>query len=177
MLERTAKSNTRARLPKVGSRSRPGVFYDRRMNFFAPRQRSGDGRWDYTSENSAGIFSIGYCAGWTEHTPEQIRDTLGSHLIEMVLKEQEQSKKFLTKYHRDGHKTASEAIRCYRNYVLDTQLRLDIKLFETQKKCGVCSTWTDGVAEVDHFTRFFLCDAHRVREIVAELYLDGRVTR
>lgn len=177
MTGRVIETRTRARLPKVDSRPRSGVFYDRRMNFFAPRQRASDGRWDYTHENSAGTFSVGYCAGWVEYTPEQMRDKFTNDFIEMLMQQQEQSKKNIAKYHIDGHKTASEAIRCYRNYTLDTQLRLDIKLFETQKKCAVCAAWTDGVAEVDHFTRFILCDTHRIRDIVEEMFLDGRTSR
>lgn len=170
---RVIKRNTR---PKPGGPRKAGVFYDRRMQFFAPRQRQSDGRWDYTRENSHGVFSVGYCAGWIEHTENDF-GFFGKDFVEIAVRDQDERRKFRDKYHLDGHNSAVDALRCYRIYVLDTQLKLDIKLFETQKKCAVCSAWTDGMAELDHFTHFYLCDTHRIRSVVENLYLDGRASR
>lgn len=166
---RVKPRNTR---PKVGSNSKSSAYFDRRMQFFAPRQRQSDGRWDYTRENNHGVFSIGYCAGWCEYTENDFVN-LGNSFRELALQEQAELAKFKAKYHKDGHTCANDALRCYRIYVLDTQLKLDVKLFETQKKCAVCSAWTDGVAELGYAALYYLCDTHRVRKVVEDLYLAG----
>ncbi len=143
------------------------------MQFFAPRKRQSDGRWDYTRENSHGVFSIGYCAGWIEHSEEDF-NFLGKDFIDLAVRDQDERRRLQEKYHLDGHVSAAAAVRCYRIYVLDTSLKLNIKLCDTQKKCVSCGAWTDGVAELDHFTRYYLCDTHRVRAVVENLYLDSR---
>lgn len=71
----------------------------------------------------------------------------------------------------EGHATEQEARECYKRYVLDHRLSLDPRLDATsQHKCKVCGAWTTGMALVDEHAMFSLCDEHRTREHVAELY-------
>lgn len=70
-----------------------------------------------------------------------------------------------------GHPTPEEAREHYKQYLLDHRLRLDGKNGDTQHKCKVCGEWTQGVAFLDE-TPFALCDEHRTREKVSELYGD-----
>jgi len=68
-----------------------------------------------------------------------------------------------------GHDTPEEAAEHYKQYQLDTMLRLDGFTKNQQHKCRVCGAWTQHFAEVDMHI-FNLCDDHRTREHVAGLF-------
>ena len=106
--------------------------------YFTARQRESDGRWDYTCQNSAGTFPIGYCSG---------------HVLE--------SDKNDARYHDDGHATSEEAIACYRRYELDQATRF-VEDPEAQKKCQVCGSWTTKRALVGNelMRDYVLCEEH-----------------
>lgn len=69
-----------------------------------------------------------------------------------------------------GHDTPEEAYQHQTAYLLDRRLKLDGQ-WDTQHRCAYegCGEWTDRFAEVWH-RPFDLCDQHRTREIVAELF-------
>lgn len=71
-----------------------------------------------------------------------------------------------------GHPTAREACDHYKQYLLDHSLRLDGEMQQQQQRCRVCQTYTDRYAEINHHV-IVLCDQHRTREQVAELFEVG----
>ena len=75
-----------------------------------------------------------------------------------------------------GHLTEAEAQEHYKAYLLDTNLHLDQRLHDEQRKCKVCGAWTQGQATIPtwYFTAV-LCDEHRTREHVVALLTVGNV--
>lgn len=73
----------------------------------------------------------------------------------------------------EGHATAEEACECYRQYMLNERMQLsDCLLGETtMEQCHVegCKEMGRGGAMVAQ-RLFILCDAHRNRETMDELY-------
>jgi len=138
--------------------------------YYQPRQRISNGRWDYTSgTNSSGIFAIGYCAGWPEHTRESLEaKSVRGYLVEAILADQEKRRPSAAKYHSDGHATAEEAVACHLQYELDTALAF-VDDPSKQERCATCEEWTTGRATFrgDSFLRLFaLCPKHQTREDV-----------
>src|SRR5690242_13691721 len=112
------------------------------MAYYTARQRT-DGRWDYTCQNSAGTFPIGYCSG-----PEVAKyDKTNEHL---------------GKDHDDGHATSAEAHACHRQYELDQHVGFHERE-DTQKKCLICGAWTTKRALVgcEIQKEYELCEAHQ----------------
>ncbi len=72
----------------------------------------------------------------------------------------------------EGHASKQEAYECFKLYCLDHRLRLDGQWADAQHKCVVCGAWTQKFAEVNHVI-FDLCDEHRTREQVAQLFNVG----
>lgn len=144
------------------------------MNYDGPRQKDlgngTGGRWDYTRRNDHRIWPKGYCAGWRDLSPEVYG--LGEDSVAFK-RDQERMEKFRAKYHNDGHATKEEACACYREYLLDQELRLDKQMSGQKRICQVegCNEWTQGMAEVGH-EPFILCDQHRTREEVEKLFGD-----
>jgi hypothetical protein len=69
-----------------------------------------------------------------------------------------------------GHATEAEACQCYKRFLLDTRLDLNVPLpADTQKRCARCQAWTSRAAMVDHSHHWDLCDTCRTKEVVAEL--------
>ncbi len=70
----------------------------------------------------------------------------------------------------DGHDTKEGAYAHQTQYVLD-KMRLDGQYADVQRRCikEDCGVWTDRFAEVEMRT-FDLCDEHRTRKVVTELY-------
>ena len=74
--------------------------------------------------------------------------------------------------HKDApHATEDEARRCYRDYLLNERLRLDLTLGD-YNPCEVagCKTLTNRAVSIDGWPRWRLCDEHRTKEAVAEMY-------
>lgn len=133
------------------------------MNYYAARQRQSDSRWDFTCRNDDRIWPVGYCGGWAEWTDADEARIPG------LQRAQEKLLPFKPHFHEDGHETAEQACGCYRRYLLDTRTRYDLSHPEYQRKCAKCGAWTEAAAEVDH-TIFDLCDEHRTREVLEELF-------
>lgn len=70
------------------------------------------------------------------------------------------------KSHR--HKTEKEARGCYRNWLLDTDLRLGVAV-DKQHDCAICFRKTQKVAAIDG-EMIYLCDSHMARESVEKLF-------
>jgi hypothetical protein len=73
----------------------------------------------------------------------------------------------------EGHATEQEAQDCYKRYLLDHRLNLDMTMNDTQRKCCICGEWTQKAAEIDNGQIWDLCDAHRNRETVEKLFSVG----
>lgn len=141
--------------------------------YYQALQRKSDGKFDYTSSTgSTQPHPIGYCAGWKEMSD------YGTAAWDKLLKESlardiEEKRPFKDKYHAHGHATAAEAEACYRQYELDQLLRLEGPPAgaESLHRCKApeCSEFTAGVAFLGNHLRFYLCDAHRTREVVEQL--------
>lgn len=121
------------------------------MNYYQPRQRESDQRWDYTCKRDKQIWPIGYCSG---------RSAEGPHA---------------DKYHSDGHASAEEATNCYMLYLLDNELRFDdgegSRVLHVCQYPG-CEEFTGGHATVGTgpCAIYSLCEAHRTREAVEVLF-------
>jgi hypothetical protein len=145
------------------------------MNYKDARQRKTDLRWDYTNHNNrTGTGPIGYCGGWAEFSEETIQMFYpGGRESPHFQKEDEARRRFKDKYHSDGHATKEEAYACYKEYCLDHELVLDLRMSGEQRPCKVCGAWTQGLARVGAMRYFTLCDEHRTREEVAKLFEVG----
>lgn len=134
------------------------------MNHYSTKRRESDSKWDYTfSSRRTGIHPIGYCAGWKEYSHEERLQ------VPMNDYEWEKIQSYRDKYHSNGHETDSEAQACYRQYLLDTRMRLNKTTDDQQHKCQICDGWTQGYAEVDNSFFFRLCDVHMSIECVTQL--------
>ena len=126
------------------------------MNTYEPKQRIGDKKWDYTRNN----YPTGYCAEYREIDTEVIP------VSESQLAEWRETSH---KHHTEGHETEAEACECYKQYILDHHLRLNLKMSDEQRKCEVCQAWTQSYADAQ-MRIFTLCDKHNNRETVESLY-------
>jgi hypothetical protein len=142
------------------------------MNYYAARQRK-DGKWDYTCSNDGDIWPVGYCnTGILSKGPETEPEGSFYRMSEIEWKSICDNKE---KYHDHGHKTAEEACKCYKNYLLDNALRFhrpteeQKQKMDTQHKCKICSDWTQNMAELD-LQHWYLCEKHLNRETVEKLF-------
>ena len=141
------------------------------MNYYEPRQRDRDKRWDYTVFNRrTGAHAVGYCRKFPAFTPEQT-NTVFHGSQEAHDQYVANLEPFRDKYHTTGHETKQEAYGCYTEYLLDQKLQLG-EMGGRKEKCVVCNEWTQGYAEVDR-QRFVLCDRHRTRDEVAKIFKAG----
>lgn len=138
--------------------------------FRARRLGHGAGPWFYSRMDDKVITPVGYCAGWREWTPEQLRMQFDEAMAVMVLRDQEQLRLFKHKYHTTGHATDQEARDCYKEYMIDNCVTLDHKLAERRDHCMACSELTDGYAQVGTLATFVLCDNCRNRVEIAKLF-------
>lgn len=141
------------------------------MNYYAPRQRQSDGRYDYTVRNDHHTYAVGYCAGWP--SDEELTQA-SAQVGEVYDAEMARLGPFRDRFHRDGHVTEGEACACYRRYTLDQRLRFG-ELADQQRHCAECGSWTQGYASVGSSTLIFLCGNHQTREIV-EKHFEGTTT-
>jgi hypothetical protein len=123
------------------------------MNYFQARQRKESKRWDFTCKNDGRIWPVGYCAG------KKIGESADPPTSD--------------KYHDDGHETEAEARECYKQYVLDNELHFDAR--EDSRSMHVCAypgcdEFTKGIATLGCARMWPLCDEHRNKEAVSELY-------
>lgn len=137
------------------------------MRHYKARQRK-DGQWDYTVNLGDFIIPVGYCSKYHRWTEEDARrfDIPTDHPTVV------RGEKFAHKHHDCGHSTPEEARECYRQYLLDQELRLMCIDGNAQRKCMKCGDWTQHYAEVD-MKCFQLCEAHNSRECVSEYLTVG----
>lgn len=126
------------------------------MNYSDARQRQSDGRWDYTTNG----HPVGYCREWRDW--DEVTRALSPAAYAQYVADKD-------KYHSHGHATEDEARECYRDYILDHQLRLNLVNSGTQSKCEICGEWTQKYAMLP-FQIFKLCDLHNNREEVEKLF-------
>ena len=122
------------------------------------RQREIDKRWDYT----VGDHPIGYCHEWKD--PDEWK-------VPMTESKKEEYRAHEEKYHTTGHATEEEACDCYKDYLLDHNLRA-FKESQTMRPCQVCGLWTQTRVEIN-WTILTLCEMHASREEVAKLISVG----
>lgn len=135
------------------------------MNYYSARKRSTDGKFDFTCENGTGAFPVGYChAFWRYWEAKSYR---GPKLSPEQI---EAETRFMEKYHDSGHDTPEEAEACYKDYLLDHELKLNLKASDQQRKCRVCKEFTEFYAMIGTASLFFLCLEHNNREQVSLLY-------
>jgi hypothetical protein len=137
------------------------------MRHYKARQRK-DGKWDYTVNLGNYIVPIGYCCKYREWTEEDLMNVGMGGKPEnhpSIVKEKE----FIHKHHDCGHNTPEEAQKCYRDYLLDQELRLMIVRNDAQHKCAKCGEWTQHYAEID-MRCFDLCEKHNNRQEVESLF-------
>ncbi len=133
--------------------------------FYQVRQRQSDKRFDMTvsSDDEGWCHAIGYCAGWrnlvTDEDYQKAYSWAGKEMLKNFRADHEKLLPFKDKYHKTGHATAAEAEACYEEYEFEHELRF-FQLKDEQRKCEVCETWTQGVAELGECTWFHLCPEH-----------------
>lgn len=158
------------------------------MNYYQPRQRETDKRWDYTCRNGDWIWPTGYCRGLERSKLEPVGAvTIGLAFYGGKEGEDAQSvcdrwnaehiEPHRAKYHDDGHATEDEARRCHRDYELDHHLRFfdDREDADELHRClapAGCREFTSGLAEIvgGGGRHWRLCATHRTREVVESLY-------
>lgn len=136
------------------------------MAAYRPLQRQ-DGRWDYTCTNDAGTFPLGYCHEWVEFS---VDDHLTREVCDV---ENSRTAPFRIKYHATGHRTAEQAVACYREYQIDQLLKFEAgEGSKEQRCCEACDEWTSGIGYIHDalMIRWPLCDLHRTRYTVAKFY-------
>ena len=132
------------------------------MNYSCASKRT-DGHWDYTRNGRA----TGYCR---EYQP--IPEDGGGIGPELAKQENEKMSAVKDKFHCGGHETEDEACECYKQYLLDTQLRLQTDEptnARQQFKCRICGKWTACHAQVGAYQIYCLCPEHQTKEHVASL--------
>ena len=148
--------------------------YDKARQVDPTADRSDAGKWRYTSGNHRSgthatgacspYLTCGACNGWGSHWQEHTR----TH---------EPCVPCVGKGYQDlgdaacpGHDTAEEAYAHQTEYLLD-HIRCG-QMSNQMLRCQApeCSAYSEHYAEVGQASMFILCDAHRTREVVAELF-------
>lgn len=118
------------------------------MSFYQALQRASDRRWVYACSNGAGTFTVCRCA------PEGGRGP------------------------GEGHATAEEAVRCYRELELDQLVAREHP--DEQKRCVVCGVWTTTRAVIDQgdlYRQYVACPEHATREHIGPIHLAPKGSR
>lgn len=126
------------------------------MNYYEPKQRLKDRRWDYTRNG----HPAGYCREYQEIDPK---------IVPITEAQQQEYRETAHKHHTNGHATEEEARECYKEYLLDHDLSLNRTMADQQRKCKVCGEWTQKFAEIG-VQIFELCDKHNNKEEVGKLF-------
>ena len=129
------------------------------MNYYEPKKRKEDDRWDYTRNNRP----TGYCKEFKEFEAEFVED------YKISEEEIDKHNQFAYKYHTHGHDSKEEACDCYKEYQIDHELRLGCKMSGQQMQCKVCEEWTQMFAEIG-CKMYVLCEDHNNREEVEKFY-------
>ena len=135
------------------------------MRFYQPVQLDNQ-RWEFACVYGNFVYPLGYCAGWHDQADESLLKLVG---LEQVI---ERVRPFRHKFHDDGHDSPFQAATCYRDYLLDTALKLGASAQKGGANCMRCGKPTDMAAKVlPRFGYFPLCHKHMRREDVEKLFL------
>jgi hypothetical protein len=142
-----------------------GIYSPNRMNYYGPRQRQGDKRWDYTCKNDGHTYPVGYCAPFRRWTDEELaRFGFSRQMVEA-------DEKLEAGHHEGGHATEGEACECYKKYLLDRYLRLGQVDANHQNRCEVCGEFTQLYATIpSEMKHWVLCERHNTREGVEKVF-------
>lgn len=135
------------------------------MNYYQPRKRESDGRYDFTCLNDGKTWAVGYCTKFREWWKS---DSIRGFPVSQ--KEIDAEILFKDKYHIDGHATYEQAGECYKEYLLDHRLKLGRKMTDQKLKCEVCGEWTSLFATLGDSEMWTLCQEHNTREEVEKLF-------
>lgn len=148
--------------------------YDKARQVDPDSDRPDAGKWRYTSSNRrTGTHATGACSpfqsctacnGWGGHWKEESRTRepceacSGKGAIDMG------------EHACPGHDTPEEANAHQTDYLLAR--RREGTMANQQQRCQApgCEAWTQGFVEVGRASLFVLCDEHRTRDVVAELF-------
>jgi len=146
------------------------------MRHEAPRQKN-DGTWGYTTATRNDCYAIGYCRPFEEWSEQSIAHVFGG--------DQEEYERYIApyravkeKFHDGGHNTAEEACECYKQYLLDFDVRFrdDVEDANALYKCAHpdCKEYTSGSAEITGSMRHWvLCASHRNIDVVKSMLTVG----
>ncbi len=136
------------------------------MRLYQPLQRAGDSRWVMGCQYEEALtFPIGYCSGWHEEYAE-VLDRVG------LRDQMEALRPLRAKFHEHGHASMLEAAICYRDFLLDTSLKLYADTARGEANCMICQVPTEIAAKVlPRFGYFPLCHKHMTRAWVEKLML------
>lgn len=138
------------------------------MNHLTARQRPSDSRWDYTWNGRP----TGYCH---EYVP--LKEDGQILPAEIAKRENAKMEALKDKFHSTGHATEQEACDCYKQHLLDTNLRLtpeEPANASQQNRCQVCQKFTACHASVGPYQLFVLCPEHQTRECIESLLKIGQ---
>lgn len=150
------------------------------MNYHQPRQIDPEsdapdaGKWRYTCKNGDNIWAEGYCSPWrgcpAGCSLGKVMDPQAPLSPEWVDCPECGGKGVVPVENPcPGHDTPEGAYQHQTEYVLAERMSLNGSMPGQQCPCQVCEAWTQGLAEVDG-RLFVLCDEHRTREVVTELF-------
>lgn len=127
---------------------------------YQPLKRKGDGRWDMTvgSDDEGWTHAIGYCHAYRELKPME------GFSQEQTDRENAKIAPFRAKYHDTGHDSAEQAEACYREYVLDQEVRFSRTT--SAERCLECQEWTPEMVEVGPFRFLRLCAKHQAADLI-----------
>jgi hypothetical protein len=130
------------------------------MAWYSPRQKENE-RWYYTCENSAGCFDIGNCSQFI--SCPKCRATYDTPNIDC---EQCKNTRFISNPNAcNGHDTPEDAIEHYRQYCLDSAIKVINE--NEQHKCLICQKWTQifiAFKDTTYSKEYYLCEEHSNRD-------------
>jgi hypothetical protein len=133
------------------------------MNHYAVRKRECDGRYDFTCQNNGAVWPVGYCCHFIDLTEEeQQKYCLSDERLEIF-------RSHANKHHSSGHATPEEAAECYRQFMLDQNLWINLRS-EELLRCLVCQTLTHSRVRIGSIDYWPMCETHNNRAEVEQLY-------
>ncbi|HNC58756.1 MAG TPA: hypothetical protein PLP33_25240 [Leptospiraceae bacterium] len=130
------------------------------MNYYCARQRENK-KWDFTRNGVA----TGYCRPFKEWAEEDAaKFGVGLDHPQIV-----KATEFRHKHHTDGHETKEQAQQCFREYVLDQEVRFNHKDSGSMSKCRICGEFTQLYVTSDTVL-ITLCEKHHNQESLETVY-------
>jgi hypothetical protein len=144
------------------------------MNYSAARQHQAEHTWAYCTNG----YPVGYCHPFEEWSDERIERVFGKNGRDEYESYMADMRRFAHKHHDGGHRTASEACNCYKEFLLDHNLvfRDDQKNANALYRCQAegCENYSSGSGSLTgHYEHWTLCPEHRNRETVEKILTVG----